>query len=463
MYHNRRATIAEKEIREKLLPRTVYKQSFSLYSPYYILHLTRWILLIYLITSFLIFLTNSLSNTPYFNQKLLNFILSIISLTFIFILTILEFHQRSLCSFIITFMFTGILYTTLYLSTNNQNLLETVIIFTPHLYHIIYEIFHFCVSVLVLPAQVTYSGLHGIFKKAQKFNDEKLQSLKTTLFSEISGHEVEIHTIDNKTLSAAFFETTSFKKLKENRKSNNTTTSTTDSPVAILFNSNNDCWECKYEEIKMFLRNNISVLVFNYRCVGKSSGFVSRNGLVFDGEACFQYISSNFNVPNNYIILVGSSLGGAIATEVASFHKGVVLVNDRSFSTLSLETAYFVTQLFGKDYHKPSGRILGEICSTLLCLSGWEINALKSWNSVQSPKIILYHPKDEMIPIEAQLKTKIPKEHSEKVYKLELLTGDFEKRYLNTGYVAHCRLIVQEEEEEYFKFLSSAIDTNRYF
>jgi len=85
-----------------------------------------------------------------------------------------------------------------------------------------------------------------------------------------------------------------------------------------------------------------NLIVFNYRGVGNSKkppeSILSFQDLVTDGIAQVNRLRSN-GVPANHIVLDGLSLGGAIATMVASyFHDHgfpVYLWNDRSFAKLS--------------------------------------------------------------------------------------------------------------------------------
>jgi cephalosporin-C deacetylase-like acetyl esterase len=61
-----------------------------------------------------------------------------------------------------------------------------------------------------------------------------------------------------------------------------------------------------------------------------------------DGDAAFQYIHSQKQVPQEKILLHGHSIGGGIASEVAAMHPQVNYCNDRSFSSLSKQVRVMV-------------------------------------------------------------------------------------------------------------------------
>jgi pimeloyl-ACP methyl ester carboxylesterase len=69
-----------------------------------------------------------------------------------------------------------------------------------------------------------------------------------------------------------------------------------------------------------------AVLLYDYPGYGKSSGRPSEAGCYEAGEAAFRWLVEEQKVPEGEVILVGESLGGAIATELATRHAGRLLV-----------------------------------------------------------------------------------------------------------------------------------------
>jgi fermentation-respiration switch protein FrsA (DUF1100 family) len=77
-----------------------------------------------------------------------------------------------------------------------------------------------------------------------------------------------------------------------------------------------------------------NVLVFDYRCYGKSAGRVTRKGTILDGHAAVDYVLSRDDIDPQRIVAFGQSLGGAVATVVAAEREEVrAIVLDSTFSS----------------------------------------------------------------------------------------------------------------------------------
>jgi fermentation-respiration switch protein FrsA (DUF1100 family) len=77
-----------------------------------------------------------------------------------------------------------------------------------------------------------------------------------------------------------------------------------------------------------------SVLLFDYPGFGKSDGKPSEAGCYAAGEAMFDWLLQNKQIPPENIIIFGKSLGGGVATELATHrpHRALVLV--KSFTSI---------------------------------------------------------------------------------------------------------------------------------
>lgn len=64
-----------------------------------------------------------------------------------------------------------------------------------------------------------------------------------------------------------------------------------------------------------------AVFIYDYPGYGKSSGKPTEAGCYAAGEAAYRYLVEEKKVPAQEVILLGSSLGGAIATELATHHE----------------------------------------------------------------------------------------------------------------------------------------------
>jgi hypothetical protein len=76
-----------------------------------------------------------------------------------------------------------------------------------------------------------------------------------------------------------------------------------------------------------------AVLLYDYPGYGKSSGRPSESGCYAAGEAAFKWLVEVKGVPAKEVILVGESLGGAIAVELAARHTARLLVLHGAFTS----------------------------------------------------------------------------------------------------------------------------------
>lgn len=77
-----------------------------------------------------------------------------------------------------------------------------------------------------------------------------------------------------------------------------------------------------------------SVLVFDYRGYGRSEGIPTEAGVFADGRAARQWLARRTGVKETDIILVGHSLGGGVATDLAAQDGARGLVLESTFASL---------------------------------------------------------------------------------------------------------------------------------
>ncbi|MHB1423882.1 MAG: alpha/beta hydrolase [Gemmataceae bacterium] len=78
----------------------------------------------------------------------------------------------------------------------------------------------------------------------------------------------------------------------------------------------------------------LAVLIFDYPGYGRSSGEPSEEGCYAAGEAAYDWLCRTAKVPAERIILYGGSLGGGIATELASRRPHWALVLVATFTSI---------------------------------------------------------------------------------------------------------------------------------
>lgn len=78
----------------------------------------------------------------------------------------------------------------------------------------------------------------------------------------------------------------------------------------------------------------VSVLVFDYRGYGKSEGAPSEAGILADGRAARRWLAQRTGLPETDIVLLGESLGGAVAVDLAAEQGARALILESTFSSI---------------------------------------------------------------------------------------------------------------------------------
>jgi hypothetical protein len=81
-------------------------------------------------------------------------------------------------------------------------------------------------------------------------------------------------------------------------------------------------------------RHRLAVLSFDYRGYGRSAGRPSESGILQDGRAARRWLAERTGTSEGDIILIGRSLGGAVAADLASRDGARALVLARTFTSL---------------------------------------------------------------------------------------------------------------------------------
>jgi fermentation-respiration switch protein FrsA (DUF1100 family) len=73
----------------------------------------------------------------------------------------------------------------------------------------------------------------------------------------------------------------------------------------------------------------LTVFAFDYRGYGKSDGSPNEKGILADGHAAQQWLATRLNMRPNEIVLMGRSLGGGVAVDLAVKNgaRGLILQN----------------------------------------------------------------------------------------------------------------------------------------
>jgi fermentation-respiration switch protein FrsA (DUF1100 family) len=81
-------------------------------------------------------------------------------------------------------------------------------------------------------------------------------------------------------------------------------------------------------------RLNSSILVFDYRGYGRSTGTPSELGVLADARSARHWLANRAGVPEREITLVGNSLGGGVAVDLAARDGARGLILENTFTSL---------------------------------------------------------------------------------------------------------------------------------
>lgn len=84
--------------------------------------------------------------------------------------------------------------------------------------------------------------------------------------------------------------------------------------------------------VDLFYKLGVDAIYFDYRGYGRSTGSVSEDGVYADAQAVFDWLVTKNYQPSN-IYVMGRSLGGAVAVDLASKNKIAGLIVESTFSS----------------------------------------------------------------------------------------------------------------------------------
>jgi fermentation-respiration switch protein FrsA (DUF1100 family) len=136
----------------------------------------------------------------------------------------------------------------------------------------------------------------------------------------------------------------------------------------------------RIESIAIFHQLGLNVLIFDYRGYGQSEGKPSERGTYRDAEAAWDYLTEQQNIPPHQIILFGRSLGGAIASHLASRKQPLGLIVESAFTSVPDMAAHYYPYL------------------PVRWISRFRYNTRKHLGALQRPLLVIHSPEDEIIP-----------------------------------------------------------------
>lgn len=150
--------------------------------------------------------------------------------------------------------------------------------------------------------------------------------------------------------------------------------------VLLFFHGNAGNISHRLDSLRIFHELGLSVLIFDYRGYGRSTGRPSEQGTYEDARTAWRYLVGQRDVPAHRIVLFGRSLGGAVATWLATEHQPAGLIVESTFRSvpdLAAELYRFLPVRALARLEYPAERLIG---------------------SVQAPVLVVHSTEDEIIP-----------------------------------------------------------------
>ena len=135
----------------------------------------------------------------------------------------------------------------------------------------------------------------------------------------------------------------------------------------------------RLEKIALFHKAGLNTLIFDYRGYGKSQGSPSENGVYLDAQAAYDYLLDREDIDKEKIVSFGSSLGGAIAVDLAVKRKCAALVADSTFTNT-----------------KDMGKTVYPFIPTFLYST--KFNSIDKVATIKIPKLFIHSINDEIVP-----------------------------------------------------------------
>src|SRR3972149_4686970 len=90
----------------------------------------------------------------------------------------------------------------------------------------------------------------------------------------------------------------------------------------------------RLEKLDIFHKLGLNTFIIDYRGYGSSAGSPSEEGTYRDAETAWNHLANDRAVSDQKIIIYGESLGGAVATWLATRHQPAALVLESCFTSV---------------------------------------------------------------------------------------------------------------------------------
>jgi fermentation-respiration switch protein FrsA (DUF1100 family) len=153
-----------------------------------------------------------------------------------------------------------------------------------------------------------------------------------------------------------------------------------ESPVMLVSHGNAGNIGDRLDKLLIFRGAGASVLFYDYRGYGRSSGRPSEEGTYRDAEAAYRWLTEVKKIPPRRIIFYGESLGCAVALELALRHEPAGLILESGF-TSTAEMARLLLPFLPVNW-----------------LVRFRYDNLSKIAKLHCPLLIMHSPQDDIVP-----------------------------------------------------------------
>ncbi len=148
----------------------------------------------------------------------------------------------------------------------------------------------------------------------------------------------------------------------------------------LFFHGNAGNISHRLDSLAIFHDFGLNILIVDYQGYGNSEGKPSEKALYLDGNAAWNYLTGDLNIPSGDIIVFGRSLGGAVAMELAYRYSPGGIILESSFSDMAEVAAE----------HFPFLPV------RWLLRHRFDLSEKIKW--IGCPSLVIHSPNDEIIP-----------------------------------------------------------------
>lgn len=152
--------------------------------------------------------------------------------------------------------------------------------------------------------------------------------------------------------------------------------------TVLFFHGNGGNISHRGDSIYIFHKLKMNVFIIDYPGYGNSEGVPSEQGLYDSATATWHYLTKDKKIKAENIIIFGRSLGGAVATDLASRVKAGGLILESTFSSV-----------------RDVVDVIFPVLSKVIYLR-YSFDSLNKIKTLTTPVLMIHSPDDEIIPFE---------------------------------------------------------------